>query len=84
MLNFNIRFLRFPPLKLQHSISSVPTSKVLNLNTSHVKLQLANIYKVLSLIFHLNTSHVKLQPGAADIRHCGAGNLNTSHVKLQP
>ena len=70
MLNFN-------------AIPQFYKDKNINLNTSHVKLQLARPSVKSKIIDNLNTSHVKLQLGErVDLEKLDR-NLNTSHVKLQ-
>ena len=57
---------------------------ILNLNTSHVNVNL--ILEVLqsSLMEYLNTSHVNVNQGGADRLLLFIYYLNTSHVNVNP
>ena len=55
---------------------------LLNLNTSHVKVNLLFFYRFFIFYLYLNTSHVKVnQTKEVHIADIGI-NLNTSHVKV--
>ena len=57
--------------------------KLLNLNTSYVKVKLILIIPILGFIADLNTSHVKVKQLYHLDFYIFYQNLNTSHVKVK-
>ena len=57
---------------------------ILNLNTSHVKVNLLEYCILFLLLLYLNTSHVKVNHIKNGVNKIVDYNLNTSHVKVNP